>query len=161
YVSDRWRRPENPEEESGADKLRRSPFTTLFPILTCTVDHMRKFSHAELSSLVQADRVNRRVYLDPDLFELELERIFHASWIFVGHESQIPNVRDFLTAQVGRQPLLLSRHTDGKVYANYNRCVHRGALVVNSEMGCADRYKCMYHGWTYGTDGRLVASPRQ
>src|SRR5262249_9602479 len=129
--------------------------------LTCTVDHMRKFSHAELSSLVQADRVNRRVYLDPDLFELELERIFHASWIFVGHESQIPNVRDFLTAQVGRQPLLLSRHTDGKVYANYNRCVHRGALVVNSEMGCADRYKCMYHGWTYGTDGRLVASPRQ
>jgi phenylpropionate dioxygenase-like ring-hydroxylating dioxygenase large terminal subunit len=122
---------------------------------------MRTLSHSELSGLVQSDRVNRRIYLDPDLFELELRRIFYSAWIFVAHESQMPNVGDFICAQVGRQPLLLSRHSDGTIHAHYNRCVHRGALVVNAENGCAERYKCMYHGWTYGTDGRLLSSPRQ
>lgn len=122
---------------------------------------MNKISRAGLSDLVQGDRVNRRIYLDPEIFELELQKIFYATWIFVAHESQLPNVGDFFSTQVGRQPIFLSRHIDGKVYAHYNRCVHRGALVVNSETGCSNRYKCMYHGWTYGTDGRLESSPRQ
>src|SRR5262249_52289597 len=122
---------------------------------------MHRFSDDELSSLVRADRVNRKIYVDPDLFELELERIFYFGWIFVAHESQLPRPGDFFCTRVGRQPILVTRHADGRVYAHYNRCAHRGAVVVNAETGSSDRYQCMYHGWTYGTDGRLLFSPRQ
>ncbi len=44
-----------------------------------------------LARLIEPGRVHRSVYTDPDIFELEMERIFGRTWIFVGHDSQIPN----------------------------------------------------------------------
>src|SRR5712672_2907754 len=66
----------------------------------------------EIQALVQPGRVNRRLYTDPDIFELELERIFGSAWIYVGHESQVRNPGDFLSTRIGRRPLLLVRDAD-------------------------------------------------
>jgi len=113
------------------------------------------YSQAGISALVREDMVHRDVYEDPTLFDLEMERIFGRSWVYVGHESQVPEAGDFLCTRIGRQPVVMARHEDGEVYVLYNRCAHRGVKVINEECGSANRFMCMYHGWTYHTNGDL------
>ena len=103
--------------------------------------------------------MHRRVYADPDIFELEMERMFGRAWLFVGHASQVPNPGDYFTTELGRQPVVMTRHRDGKVHVLFNRCTHRGAKVVNERCGHAARMTCLYHGWSFDTDGTLVAVP--
>ena len=77
---------------------------------------MRNGGAAEIADLVEPGRVHRRVYTDPDVFELEMERIFGRAWLFVGHTSQIPNPGDYFTTDLGRQPVVMTRHRDGSVH---------------------------------------------
>ncbi len=113
-----------------------------------------------IGDLVQDDRIHRSVYFDPAVFALEMERVFGRGWIFVGHESQVPNSGDFFASTIGTQPVLVVRHSDGKVYVVHNRCGHRGALVANEPFGNTGRsFRCAYHGWSFKTNGELLAAP--
>lgn len=114
----------------------------------------------DLASLVKPDRVHQSVYTDPAIFELEMERVFGRAWLFVGHESQVAKPGDFVTTRLGRQPVIMARGPDGAVRVLHNRCSHRGALVCTEPCGSAKHFRCGYHGWTFGTDGRLVSVPR-
>lgn len=113
----------------------------------------------EISGLVRPGQVHRRVYTDPAVFALELERLFGRAWVYVGHESQLRKPGDFLTAAIGRQPVIVVRHSDGSVRVLLNRCAHRGAKVLNEPCGHAKRLTCLYHGWAYDTDGALLSVP--
>ena len=116
----------------------------------------------EIQSLVHHDHVHRSLYLDEEIFELEMKKIFGKTWVYVGHDSLVPKPGDYVTARVGRLPVVLSRHSDGKVYVIYNSCGHRGAMVCNDDKGHVDLFRCCYHGWTFKTNGDLdaVAMPR-
>lgn len=109
--------------------------------------------------LVLDDRVHDRVYTDPDVFDAELEQIFHRGWVFVGHEGEIPGRGDFRTRTVGRQPVIFVRGEDDVVRVLMNRCTHRGAAVCPYERGSAARFTCAYHGWAFRNTGALVAVP--
>ena len=122
---------------------------------------MATYSIDDIRSLVGDDRIHRKVFTDPEIFELEIERIFGRVWNYVGHESQVPNTGDFFCTAIARQPVVMSRHGDGKVYVFHNRCAHRGTKVLNQECGNAKRFQCMYHGWTYHTDGSFAGMPVQ
>jgi len=113
-----------------------------------------------LKRLVQADRVHRDVYTDAEVFQLEMERLWSRTWIYVGHTSQIPNPGDFLTLDVATQPVIVVRHTDNSVRVLLNRCAHKGAKVVYDTAGNAGKtFRCPYHAWTYRTDGTLLNVP--
>jgi phenylpropionate dioxygenase-like ring-hydroxylating dioxygenase large terminal subunit len=116
-------------------------------------------SGLDLGSLVRGDRVHRRVYADPAVFDLEMTRIFGRAWIYIGHESQVRRAGDYYATRVGREPVVLVRGDDGRVRVLHNRCAHRGALVVADERGHTTDFRCAYHGWTYRTDGSLLAVP--
>jgi phenylpropionate dioxygenase-like ring-hydroxylating dioxygenase large terminal subunit len=116
-------------------------------------------TNRDIDRLVEPERVHRRVFTDPALFELEMDRIFGRAWIYVGHESQVPNPGDYFTTQVGRQPVVMSRHRDGHIYVLENRCPHKGALVCPDRTGHAERLMCMYHGWRFDCDGSLLSVP--
>jgi benzoate/toluate 1,2-dioxygenase subunit alpha len=113
----------------------------------------------QIAALVGPGRVRGRVYTDPEIFELEMARIFGRAWLFVGHASQVPNAGDYITTELGRQPVIMTRHRDGTVRVLMNRCSHRGAKVLNERAGHAAFMNCLYHGWTYDTDGALVGVP--
>lgn len=117
------------------------------------------YSADDLAKLVREDRVHRSVYTDPAIFELELERLFGRTWLFVGHESQVAQPGDFFATVLGRQPVLMTRGFDGKVRVLFNRCGHRGAKVVNEERGNAKQFRCSYHGWAFHPDGTLAGLP--
>lgn len=112
-----------------------------------------------LRDLVRPDRVHRDLYRDPGIFELERQHLFGRAWLFVGHESQIPQPGDFETLNLIGQPVVFVRHKDGAVHVLFNRCGHRGAVVCNQDKGQAKSFRCCYHGWTFATDGRLVGVP--
>ncbi|HVA24347.1 MAG TPA: Rieske 2Fe-2S domain-containing protein, partial [Chloroflexota bacterium] len=95
-------------------------------------------------------RVRTDVYTDPAIFELEMRRIFETTWVYVAHESEIPNPGDYVSTSIGLQPVIASRGDDGQVHVLLNRCRHRGSAVCRLERGHAEQFKCPYHGWVYG-----------
>ena len=122
---------------------------------------MMQLTAEQLLRFVQAGRVHRRVYTDPAIFELELERIFATAWIYVGHESQVKNPGDYFATRIGRKPVVLVRDRDNSIHVIHNQCAHRGALVIATERGNAAEFTCCYHGWTYHLDGRIKRTPLQ
>jgi nitrite reductase/ring-hydroxylating ferredoxin subunit len=115
----------------------------------------------EIDELVSLERgeVDRRIYSDPAIFELEMERIFARSWLFLCHESQIPDPGDFFQSVMGRDNVLVVRQKDRTIKALLNTCAHRGNAVCRAEEGNARNFLCTYHGWSYGIDGRLLGVP--
>ncbi|MEC7463657.1 MAG: Rieske 2Fe-2S domain-containing protein, partial [Pseudomonadota bacterium] len=101
---------------------------------------MPSHSIAEIGSLIQPGRVHRRVYGDPEIFEVEMENIFGRAWIYVGHDSQIKNPGDFITTKIGQRSMVLTRHSDGQVHVIHNQCAHRGAMVVAENAGNAEEF---------------------
>ena len=67
-----------------------------------------------IQSLVHRDRVHRSLYLDPEVFDLEMHKIFGGTWVYVGHDSLVPKPGDYITTRIGKQPVVLSRHADGE-----------------------------------------------
>jgi p-cumate 2,3-dioxygenase subunit alpha len=104
-------------------------------------------------------RFSPRVYSDPDLFEQEQRRIFDRSWLYAGHESEVPQAGDFLTRRVGGRPLIIVRGSDGEIRIFHNACRHRGAAVCRHARGNARNFVCFYHNWTYDNQGRLDGVP--
>ena len=113
----------------------------------------------EAQSLVREGHVHRRVYVDPVIFDAEMENIFERIWLYVGHESQLRKAGDFVRARMGRFEVLVTRHTDGRVHVLHNRCSHRGARLCMSDRGHSRRLVCPYHGWTFEGDGALASVP--
>ncbi len=101
-------------------------------------------------------RVHGSIYTDPQIFAEEMRRIFERYWVYVGHESEIPARGDYKTVVVGTQPLIVSRHEDGRIYVLYNRCRHRGAVVCREERGHSNFFRCRYHNWVYANNGDLI-----
>ncbi|HVV93858.1 MAG TPA: aromatic ring-hydroxylating dioxygenase subunit alpha [Hyphomicrobiales bacterium] len=115
---------------------------------------------AELGALIRPDRVHRDLYTDPEIFRLEMRHLFANTWVYVGHASQIPEPGDYLTTDIGDQPVLAVRHTDGTVRVLYNRCAHKGVKIASEACGKTGRlFRCPYHGWAYRTDGALHSIP--
>ena len=117
-------------------------------------------TNTEVDELVSLERgeVDRRIYTDPAIFELEMQRIFARSWLFLCHESQIPEPGDFFQSVMGRDNVLVVRQRDGSIKAMLNTCA-RGNAVCRAEEGNAKNFLCTYHGWSYGIDGRLNGVP--
>ena len=98
-------------------------------------------------------------YTDPDLYALEVENIFKREWLLIGRANDIPDPGDWFTMQLIDDPLLIVRGADGVIRAFSNVCRHRYMPVAQNDKGNDKRFVCPYHGWVYGTDGRLVAAP--
>lgn len=121
---------------------------------------MQESKRADLRSMVEPDRVRKEVYTDPDIFQLEMERIHETVWIYCGHETQVPAPGDYWTVQIGRQPMVMVRGKDGRVNVLYNRCPHRGAMLCGNQHGnTGEFFRCSYHAWTFHHDGSLKNIP--
>jgi len=104
-------------------------------------------------------QISREIFVNDEIYQEELERVFTRAWLFVGHESQIPNPGDFFVSSMGEESVILRRDRAHKVHVFLNSCRHRGMKVCRYDEGNAAVLTCPYHGWSYSTDGKLVGVP--
>jgi len=123
---------------------------------------MHEHDTPSIAALIAAQKpgyaLDQRFYTDPAIYELELEKVIARNWILAGHVSELAEVGDFKVLKVARESVIIVRGGDGAIKALANVCRHRGSLVCLERRGNSRKFACPYHGWTYDTDGRLIAA---
>ena len=99
------------------------------------------------------------LYLEPEIVRLEQQAIFERTWQLAGHVSDLAEPGSYLTTEVVDQPVLVVRDQDGEIRAFRNVCRHRGSRLLAGSGQCGKAIRCLYHGWTYRTDGTLIGVP--
>jgi benzoate/toluate 1,2-dioxygenase subunit alpha len=101
-------------------------------------------------------RCDRTIYTDAELFVLEMEHIFEGNWVYLAHESQIPNKNDYFTTTIGRQPIFIARNRNNELNAFINACAHRGAMLCRHKRANKATFTCSFDGWTFNNSGKLL-----
>src|SRR5699024_1719289 len=115
----------------------------------------------DINELVQLDKglIQRAIFSDEEIFKKEIENIFSKAWLFVGHESLIPNPDDYFVSKMGTDSVILTRNRQGQIHVFLNSCTHRGMKLCRYDQGNNRTFTCPYHGWSFSTDGELVERP--
>lgn len=100
-----------------------------------------------------------KVFNDPEIFDLEVRKIFTKTWVFLAHESEIPDPGDYVVRRIVNDSFIVSRDERGEIHVLFNMCRHRGMQVCRADVGNASHFRCPYHGWTYKNNGRLNGVP--
>lgn len=100
--------------------------------------------------------VSARLFADPRIFDLEMQKIFSGTWVYLAHESQLPRPHDFFATRIGREPVILVRGPDGEINCFLNTCSHRGAQLTTTQRGNKKTFMCPFHGWVYDHTGRCI-----
>jgi glycine betaine catabolism A len=116
-------------------------------------------THLQVQERPKGFTLDREFYVSREIFELDIEKVFFTQWLYVGHESQIPQAGDFFTYQIAGESIVVARTAAGSLSAFFNVCRHRGARIVQQDCGNVPAFRCLYHSWTYGLDGALMGAP--
>ncbi|PPR10117.1 MAG: 2-halobenzoate 1,2-dioxygenase large subunit [Alphaproteobacteria bacterium MarineAlpha11_Bin1] len=98
-------------------------------------------------------RVRRAAFTDPETFEREIECIFNRCWLYIAHESQVPEHGDFVATRLGTYPVFIIRGGDSIIRCFYDACSHRGSKLTGRLSGNTKTIKCRYHGWCFNAEG--------
>src|SRR4051812_17839622 len=90
--------------------------------------------------------VRREAFVSEEVYSKEIERIFNRKWIYLAHESEIPQAGDYVTRTLGDAPVVVIRSSTGKIHAVLNSCRHRGTKLCRADSGQIKRFICPYHG---------------
>ena len=124
-----------------------------------TLSHDIPLQDTDYAALVQDDRVHTSLYNDPAIYDQEMERIFKNTWVWVGHDSELPGPNTFKSSFVGSEPVIVTRDKAGQVHVLLNRCRHRAASLCEKKKGKTSVFVCPYHGWSYEVNGKLRKVP--
>lgn len=111
-----------------------------------------------LSAYKSGKSLNQDFYRDPDIYERDIDRIYLRAWLYVGHESELAHLGDYLLFDFAGESVIVVRNKENDINALVNVCKHRGSRVCLEARGQAKRLTCRYHGWTYDLDGSLLGA---
>lgn len=96
-------------------------------------------------------------YTSPDVFALEIERIFEKAWITVGPSALVSEPFQVLTERIGNKSFFVRRSPSGSLEGFFNVCPHRAGPIVSPSLtpGSSRTLVCQYHGWSFNDDGSL------
>jgi len=123
----------------------------------------KDWSAEKLNGLVDSDLgiQSSEVYSSQAIFDDEMEKVFGKCWLLVGHESQIPELSDYIVSKMGNDSVIVTRHKDGGIRVMLNQCRHRGVKLARGDFGNARSFTCSYHGWCFDTQGQLLTMPHE
>lgn len=110
------------------------------------------------SNLARARTLDAGWYLDPEVFDLEQERIFARTWQPVAKLSDVQKVGDYVATEAAREPIVVTRDHSNQIRAYYNVCPHRAGALARGK-GSRKSLQCLYHGWTFSLEGELLNAP--
>ncbi|MGL6161906.1 aromatic ring-hydroxylating oxygenase subunit alpha [Microbulbifer sp.] len=134
-----------------------------YDLLNLTYNSMEEARRQMVRLLEERSRtysLPRPLYNDPLLFRIDMEEVFEKEWLFVGMTCELPAKGDYMTVEIGQNPVLIVRDRDGEIQAFHNVCRHRGSRLCTKASGKVATLTCPYHQWTYDLKGNLIfASP--
>ena len=101
-------------------------------------------------------RIRRAAFVEPALFEREMERIFQRCWTYICHESQLRGRGSYARGTIGRLPVFAIRGLDGEIRCFHDSCPHRGSMLTRGRSGVQPTITCRYHGWSFNADGKCI-----
>jgi len=114
--------------------------------------------HESVADVADAKTLPASLYVSPQVLQVEKEALFMREWLAVGRAERIPASGDWFTVDLMDEPIIVVRDKEGSVRAMSAVCQHRAMQVCEGE-GNSSTFKCPYHHWIYGQDGRLLGSP--
>lgn len=96
------------------------------------------------------------VVTDPEIYQLEVEKIFAHTWQFLAHESELKEAGSYVTRWLVHDPVLLVKTNSGELKAFLNSCTHRGVHLCTADFGKKKTFTCPYHGWSFNLEGELI-----
>lgn len=121
----------------------------------------RRDRQSTIDTLVQGQQpgwsLEQPFYVAPDIFELDIERVFMRRWLYAGHVSRIPHTGDYFLYEIAGESIIIVRGANEQIHALFNVCRHRGSRICLEEQGHVRKLVCPYHAWVYDTDGALLA----
>ena len=133
--------------------------------MTQTIETTRPRVSDRSTRFIQEDwgrrifRVNREAFRSPEVLEQERARIWDKSWLYLGHETEVPKAGDFKQRTLAGRPLIFARDSMNRVRVYLNSCPHRGTVLCRETEGNAKTFQCFYHAWTFANTGELVGIP--
>lgn len=122
--------------------------------------NMNDYKQQACRSLSSASALPYAVYHEPEVFELEVKKIFHQEWIFVCAETELTATGSYYAFSIADEPVVVLKTSTEKIVALSNVCRHRGTLLLDPGFGRFDKnITCPYHAWTYSDEGKLKAIP--
>lgn len=112
-------------------------------------------------ALEEEAKLLAKVYNEPGIFELDVKEIFARTWVFLAHETEIPDPGDYVVRRIINDSFIITRGEDGEIRALFNMCRHRGMQLCRADAGNASHFRCPYHGYTYKNTGKLNGVPFQ
>ena len=107
----------------------------------------------------ETGRLDRHIFVDQQVYDDEMEKIFGRSWVMVAHTSLIPKPNDFFLSYIGQDPVIVTRDASNDIHVMLNMCRHRGNRLTRADDGNAKSFMCTYHGWNFSNDGSLTDVP--
>lgn len=117
---------------------------------------MREATVDMLQSRASTFSLPQPFYNDARLFALDMQEVFEKEWLFAGMACEIPAKGNFMTLEIGDNPIVIVRGAEGQIHAFHNVCRHRGSRLCTKDKGKVAKLVCPYHQWTYELDGRLL-----
>ena len=137
------------------DQARQKPGVSIVrDSLTDIID-----SYDPEAPLSEASTIPSSWYTEPRVFDLERQTVFSRSWQFAARVDQLTHPGDYVTTEIGGEPIVLVRGNDDVLRAFFNVCRHHAAAVMSEPEGRAPQLRCPYHGWTYSLEGELKGTP--
>ncbi len=128
----------------------------LLKIKSSNTEITREHVQQMLSERNPSYTLEQPLYNDPHIFQMDIEEVFQKEWIFVGMSCEVPNRGDYITVDIGQNPVLIVRDADGSINAFHNTCRHRGSRLCSADKGKVANLVCPYHQWTYDLKGNLL-----
>jgi choline monooxygenase len=116
-------------------------------------------SYDSSAPLDHASTIPASWYTNKNLYELELQSVFTNPWHFGARRDQLIEPGQYVTTDVGEEPIVIVRGNDNQTRGFFNVCRHHAAAVMTELAGQAAQLRCPYHGWTYSLTGELKGTP--
>ncbi len=113
---------------------------------------------ASVEDVAHASTLPSEIYTSAEFLNFEAEALYMKEWLCVGRSERIPEAGDWFTVTMVDEPIIVARNKEGEVRAMSAVCQHRAMQVCEGE-GNNTTFKCPYHHWNYGLDGRLLGAP--
>lgn len=109
----------------------------------------------------QEGYIDPGIFTDEEIYRQEMKKIFQHTWLYVGHESSIPNPGSYILNYMGEDEVIVLRDRNSRIRVFLNRCPHRGNKVCFFDRGMQKSFTCTFHGWQFNTEGQLIGVPQR